>query len=87
MGLKRVAIIRVRVNPACGIKPVPVGIGNPSMEAIGRGIQPKDRIGTVDSGSRECFPAGINVFINLGAAARYGLDSIAYCNGKAIGTS
>ena len=57
------------------------------MQPIGSSIQPKDRIGTVDGGSREGFPAGIDVFIDLGAAVGYGLDRTAYSNGVVIGAS
>ena len=57
------------------------------MQAISSGIQPKNRIGAVDGGSRECFPAGIDVFLDLSAAVGYGLDTTAYSNGVSISAS
>ena len=54
------------------------------MQAVGIGIQPKDRIGAVDGGSRQCFPAGIDAVIDLGATGGNGFNGTAYSNGVAI---
>ena len=57
------------------------------MQAVGIGIQPKDRIGAVDGGSGECFPAGIDAVIDLGATGGNGFNGTAHSNGVAIGAS